>query len=284
MDLPHRGVGGKTMKSRRILAGLLVLLFPVLGLAQDLKEEFFKAVRKGDVEAVKSYLAKGVDVNAKVNNYGGTALALACDRGHTDVVKLLVEKGADINVRDTFYEATPITWAAMRGHTEIIKTLLDKGAQAGKDELLMTGLYGHHTAMIKMLLERGGITPQTLTSALAQAENNGWADVADLLKKAGAKSVAETSFKVDEATLKSYEGVYKNEQVGDLTFALKDGKMIGRLTGQDSFTVAARDQSTFTVVEFGGIEIKFNSEGGKVISLTLKQGGGTYEFKKTEQK
>ena len=272
------------MKSRRILAGLLVLISPVLALAQDLKEEFFKAVRKGDVEAVKTYLAKGVDVNAKVNNYGGTALALACDRGHTEMVKLLIEKGADVNVRDTFYQATPITWAAQRGHTEIIKTLLDKGAQASKDQLLMMGLYGHHTEMIKMLLERGGVLPETLTSALAQAEKNGWADVVDLLKKAGAKSVAETSFKVDEATLKSYEGVYKNEQVGDLTFALKDGKMTGRLTGQGPFTVAARDQSTFTVVEFGGIEIKFNSEGGKVIGLTLKQGGGTYEFKKAEQK
>ena len=100
-------------------------MFPVLALAQDLKEGFLNAVRKGDVEAVKSYLAKGVDVNAKLNNYGGTALAFACDRGYTEIVKLLVEKGADVNARDTFYQATPITWAAQRGHAEIVKTLLD---------------------------------------------------------------------------------------------------------------------------------------------------------------
>ena len=272
------------MKSIRIIAGLLVLLFPALALAQDLKEGFLNAVRKGDVEAVKSYLAKGVDVNAKLNNYGGTALAFACDRGHTEVVKLLVEKGADVNAKDTFYQATPITWAAQRGHTEIVKTLLDKGATASKDQLLMMGLYGHHTEMMKMLLERGGITPETLTSALAQAEKNEWADVVELLKKAGAKSVAETIVKVDEATLKSYEGVYKHEQVGELTFAIKNGKFTGQLVGQDPFTVSAVDQNTFTVVEFGGINIKFNSEGGKVVSLTLKQGGGTFEFKRVEQK
>ena len=91
------------------------------------------------------------------------------------------------------------------------------------------GLYGHHTEMIKMLLERGGILPETLTRALAQAEKNEWADVVDLLKKAGAKPVAETSFKIDEATLKSYEGVYKNEQVGELTFAHQRREVYGAI-------------------------------------------------------
>lgn len=275
------------MKSRRIIAALLVLLFPVLAQAQDLKEGFLNAVRKGDVEAVKSYLAKGVDVNAKLNNYGGTALAFACDRGHTEVVKLLIEKGADVNARDTFYQATPITWAAQRGHTEIVKTLLDKGATGSKDQLLMTGLYGHHTEMMKMLLERGGILPETLTSALAQAEKNEWADVVDLLKRAGAKPTPKPEAKVDksdDATLKNYEGVYKNDQIGDLTFAIKDGKFMGMLTGQDWFTTKAIDKDTFTVVEVDGVNIKFNSEGGKVTGLTLKQGGYTFEFKRVEQK
>ncbi|HET8677785.1 MAG TPA: ankyrin repeat domain-containing protein [Blastocatellia bacterium] len=275
------------MKSRRIIAALLVLLFPVLAQAQDLKEGFLNAVRKGDVEAVKSYLAKGVDVNAKLNNYGGTALAFACDRGHTEVVKLLIEKGADVNARDTFYQATPITWAAQRGHTEIVKTLLDKGATGSKDQLLMMGLYGHHTEMMKMLLERGGILPETLTSALAQAEKNEWADVVDLLKRAGAKPTPKPEAKVDksdDATLKNYEGVYKNDQIGDLTFAIKDGKFMGMLTGQDWFTTKAIDKDTFTVVEVDGVNIKFNSEGGKVTGLTLKQGGYTFEFKRVEQK
>jgi hypothetical protein len=72
--------------------------------------------------------------------------------------------------------------------------------------------------------------------------------------------------------------------VGELTFAIKNGKFTGQLVGQDPFTVSAVDQSTFTVVEFGGINIKFNSESGKVVSLTLKQGGGTFEFKRVEPK
>ena len=275
------------MKSRPIIAALLVLLFPVLALAQDLKEGFLNAVRKGDVEAVKSYLAKGVDVNAKLNNYGGTALAFACDRGHTEVVKLLIEKGADVNARDTFYQATPITWAAQRGHAEIVRLLLDKGATGSKDQMLMDGVHGGHIELVKLLLERGGIIPETLTRALAQAEKEEWADVVDLLKKAGAKPAPKPEAKVDksdDATLKNYEGVYKNDQVGELTFAIKDGKFMGILTGQDWFTTKAIDKDTFTVVEVDGVNIKFNSEGGKVTGLTLKQSGYTFEFKRVEQK
>jgi len=272
------------MKSIRIIAPLLVLLFPILASAQDLKEEFFNAARKGDVEAVKSYLAKGVDVNTKSNNYGGTALAFACDRGHTAVVKLLIEKGADVNARDTFYNATPIIWAAQRGHAEIVKALLDRGAAASKDQLLMTGVYGRHVELIKLMLERGGILPETLTLALTQAENEEYADVAELLKKAGAKPAPKGDFKVDEATLKTYEGVYKNDQVGELTFVVKDGKFMGKLTGQDWFTTSALDKNTFTVIEVGGVNIKFNSEGDKVVGLTLKQSGATLEFKRVEQK
>ncbi len=259
-------------------------LFPVLALAQDPNEGFFNAVRKGDVEAVKSYLAKGVDVNAKSNNYGGTALAFACDRGHTEVVKLLIEKGADINARDTFYKASPIDWASQRGHVAIVKVLLDKGAAASKDNLLMTGVYGQHIELVKLMLERGGILPETLTLALTTATNEGWTDIAELLKKAGAKPAPKADAKVDEATLKSYEGVYKNDQLGDLTFALKDGKFMGMLTGQDWFTASAVDKENFTVVEVAGINIKFNSEGDKVVGLTLKQGGYTFEFKRVEQK
>jgi ankyrin repeat protein len=268
---------------RRIIAALLVLIFPALALAQDPKEEFLKAARKGDIETVKSLLAKGVDVNTK-SNYGATALSFACDRGHTELVKLLLEKGADVNAKDTFYNVTPIVWAAQRGHTEIVKALLDKGANTPNEQVMMMGLHGHHTELVKMMLDRGGMPPEILTRALTEAEKNQWADIADLLRKAGAKSLEETSFKVDEATLKSYEGVYKHEQVGELTFLIKDGKFTGRLTGQDWFTTSALDKNTFTVVEFGGINFKFNSEGGKVIGVTLTQGGRTYEFKRVEQK
>jgi hypothetical protein len=272
------------MKSRRLIAPLLVLLFPLIAFAQDPKEEFFAAARKGDVEAMKTLLAKGVDVNSKTS-YGATALSYACDRGHTAVVRLLIEKGADVNARDSFYNATPITWAAQRGFAEIVNLLLDKGAVGSKDQLLMMGVYGHHNELIKLMLDRGGILPETLSLALKEAEGNEWADVADILKKAGAKPAPKADFKVDEATLKTYEGVYKNDQVGELTFVVKDGKFTGRLTGQDWFTPAAIDKNTFNIAEAaGGATIKFNSEGEKVVSLTLKQGGATLEFKRVEQK
>ena len=274
---------GETMKSRLIIAPLLVLLFPLIVLAQDPKEDFFAAARKGDIEALKALMAKGVDVNSKTN-YGATALFYACDRGNTAVVQFLIEKGADVNTRDTFYNTTPIIWAAQRGFAEVVKLLLDHGANGSKDQFLMMGVEGHYNELVKLMLDRGGILPETLSLALKEAEDNKWADTADLLKKAGAKPAPKADFKVDEATLKTYEGVYKNEQVGELTFVVKDGKFTGRLGGQDWFTTAAIDKNTFNIVEAAGATIKFNSEGEKVVGLTLKQVGNTFEFKRVEQK
>ena len=91
---------------------LLQFLFVPLGIcAQNLNEELITAARKSNVEAVKTLLAKGADVNAKTE-YGATPLFFACDRGNAEVVKLLLDAGADPNVHDTFYKATPTIWAA----------------------------------------------------------------------------------------------------------------------------------------------------------------------------
>src|SRR5215210_7838890 len=116
------------MLSKQILSLSVALLLCVAALAQNTNDEFFAAARKGDLVAVKAFLDKGTDVNAKTQ-YGATALAYAADKGHVEVVRLLVERGADVNVRDTFYGEAPIGWASSKGYTEIVKLLLDKGAK-----------------------------------------------------------------------------------------------------------------------------------------------------------
>lgn len=269
------------------------VLLTVTALAQNQSEEFLAAARKGDAAAVKGFLDKGVDVNTKTR-YGATALSYACDKGHVEVVKLLLERGADPDVRDTFYRATPMSWAAPKGYTEIVRLLLDKGSKE-KGQALMAAADGGFVEMAQMVLSKGDTTPDMLTTALSRAEraaNDKEASaeakakslqVAEVLKKAGAKPAPKPDFKVDEATLKSYTGVYKHE-MGDLTFSIKEGKFTGQLTGQQSFTLGAINANTFTALEFDGLTIIFNSEGDKVVSMTLKQGGGTFTFKKAEPK
>jgi hypothetical protein len=251
--------------------------------AQDKNEEFFAAVRHGDVAAAKALLDRGVDVNAKTR-YGATALSFASDRDSLEMVNLLLERGADVNVKDTFYNATPMIWAVQKGHAEIVKALLDRGA-TGKEFALSQGVNSENVAMVKVALDKGGFSPETLTNALSGATRKNNAELIEMLKKAGAKPAPPANFQVDADTLKSYAGNYKSEQVGEVTFDLKDGKLIATVPGQPPNTLGAVDKTTFRILEFDGITITFKSEGGKVVSFTLKRpDGATFEFKKVEQK
>ena len=66
------------------------------------------AANSGDIEAVKEFLAAGVDVNAKDGN-GWTPLIPAAANGRKEVVELLIASGADVNVKSAF--GTPLDWA-----------------------------------------------------------------------------------------------------------------------------------------------------------------------------
>lgn len=270
------------MLSRIILSLTLASLLPCAAYAQDLKEQLLNAARKGDAQAVKAALAKGADVNAKTE-YGATALSFATDRGHIEVIKVLLDNGADVNVKDTFYQATPLIWAAQKGHVEVLKLLLDKGA-TGIEVALMIGVGMGKPEVVQTVLDRGGLKPETLNMALTNANNSKRTEIAEMLKKAGASTPPPPSYKIDPEVLKSYAGVYKNQEIGDLTWTVKEGKLVGGMAGQPDLSLAAIDKTTFTAVEVAGINITFNIENEKVTSLTLKQGGGTFVFKKAEEK
>ncbi len=94
---------------------------------QELNDQLYEAVRKGDAAAVTSLLDKGADVNAKFR-YGATALFKAAERGNLEVAKVLIDRGADVKVKDTFYGATAMTWALDGKHVPVIRLLLEKGA------------------------------------------------------------------------------------------------------------------------------------------------------------
>lgn len=270
------------MFSRRIALITLILLLPVAAFAQSQNEDLFAAARKGDVAAVKALLDKGADVNAKTQ-YGATALSYACDKGHTEVVRLLIERGADVNVKDTFYGEVPLGWALGKGHVEIVRLLIGHGAE-GKERALTEGAESGNVEIVKIALDKGGLKPEALNSALGRATKNNHPEVAEVLKKAGAQPPPPATFQVDAEILKSYTGTYKNDRAGELTFTLKDGKLMGASTGQNPFTLGAYSKNTFAILEFDGVTIVFNVENGKVISFTLKQSAGEFEFKKVEQK
>ena len=82
------------MRIRHLIAFLFALLLGsilVLGqnTKQELNDQFWEAVRKGDASAVTTLLDKGADVNAKFR-YGATALFKAAERGNVEIVKILL--------------------------------------------------------------------------------------------------------------------------------------------------------------------------------------------------
>jgi outer membrane protein assembly factor BamB len=187
-----------------------LLLITSLAPAADLNEDLLAAARKGDVEAVKSLVAKGADVNAK-SAYGATALHFAADRGHVAVIKLLLELKADPNVRDTFYQASPMNWALLGKHGGVVKALIEGGATGAEDALQGAAVMGYEE-VVRAVLETGKLKEAALTKALAVTPAQHTA-VVELLTKAGAKSAPKKPVSA-EAPKETEPRVVKEEDRG----------------------------------------------------------------------
>ena len=146
------------------LAGLLFLQ-TAAPTKQELNDQLYEAVRKGDVAGVTAALDRGADVNAKFR-YGTTALFKAAERGNTEIAKILLDHGADVKVKDTFYQATAMTWAIDGKHTEVVRLLLEKGAEEVED-VLLAGVREGNADLVRAALDRGTLKPESLTVALA---------------------------------------------------------------------------------------------------------------------
>ncbi|HEX5833697.1 MAG TPA: ankyrin repeat domain-containing protein [Pyrinomonadaceae bacterium] len=243
---------------------------------QELNDQLFEAVRKGDVAAVTAALDKGADVNAKFR-YGATALFKAAERGHTEIAKILLDRGADVKVKDTFYGATAMTWALSNNHSGVVKLLLDKDG-GDVDAVLTQGARDGNAELVKAALDKGGASAPTLTAALAlAAANEKSAAIADMLKKAG----AQPPLQVEAAVLQTYVGKFRGEPGPEIAIAVKDGKLFANV-GRDSFELMALDTTTFRPTAFAGITLVFNREADKVSSITFKQGQNTSQLKRIE--
>ena len=243
---------------------------------QELNDQLFEAVRKGDAAGVTAALDKGADVNAKFR-YGATALFKAAERGNADVAKILLDRGADVKVKDTFYQATAMSWALDGKHVAVVKLILEKSAE-DVDDVLVTGTQQGNEELVKVALDRGGVTPETLTVALVTATEAKNAAISEMLTKAGAKPPIQ----VDAATLQSYAGKYKGDPGPEATVTVQDGKlMVGGFTRQPQ-KMMPLDSTTFRPIAFGGIKVIFNVEAGKVTGMALKQGDTTTQMKRID--
>jgi ankyrin repeat protein len=268
---------------RPMIVLILALFFvstpaPAQNAQQELNDQMWEAVRKGDMAMATALLDKGADVNAKFR-YGTTALFKAAERGHTDIVKLLIARGADVSVKDTFYGATAMTWALQNSHVGAVEALLEKDA-ASVNDVLATGAREGSAKLVGVALARGGAKPETLTAALAATiDDKNKVEIAEMLRKAGAQPPLE----VDAAILQSYVGKYKTEQGPEIAVTFRDGKLFGSFAGQQPLAMMATDKTTFRPVAFDGVRITFSIDADKATGFTFKQGANTMTYKRVEE-
>ena len=84
-----------------------------------------RAVRRGDVQAVRDLLRAGTDVDAR-DRHCQTALMLAAHRGHGEIAALLVGAGADLNVAAK-HNLTALMLAIVAGHAAVAHALIRAG-------------------------------------------------------------------------------------------------------------------------------------------------------------
>ena len=85
-----------------------------------------RAIRQGDVDAVRDHLRSGVDIDG-LDRYGQTALMLAAHAGHREVVETLIVHGADLNITAKF-GLSALMLALVGGHAEVAHLLAKAGA------------------------------------------------------------------------------------------------------------------------------------------------------------
>jgi len=152
-----------------VIAACLMLLFGYYSKTIKQPMSIHDAAQSGDIEAVKGFLAAGMDVNAIDENRGMTALVYAVDKGHKEIVEILISEGADVNVMVSNDEGvdgfTPLLFAVDKGHKEIVEILISDGADVNvmvsNDEGVdgFTSLFfaarSGHTEVAELLIANG---------------------------------------------------------------------------------------------------------------------------------
>ena len=125
------------------------------------------AVHYDDAETAAVLVKAGANVNA-ANRYGVPPLALACANGNAAVVRLLLEAGADANATMKGGE-TVLMMAARSGNVDAVKALLVRGAKHdlrerhGQTALMWAAAEGH-APIVRALIEAGADINATLDS------------------------------------------------------------------------------------------------------------------------
>ncbi|MCC7201001.1 MAG: ankyrin repeat domain-containing protein [Gammaproteobacteria bacterium] len=163
----------------------------------DGQTALLKAIGNGDIAATRLLIERGANLEV-VNAIGYTPLQFAAGLEYTALAKLLVDRGANVNSRAGRLPA--LIHATRTSNLELVDYLLAKGAdpnQAASDGstalIWACGPGAGHIAVVESLLSHGAKVDAVAAdgrTALSEAVANGYADVAEDLRAAGARGAS----------------------------------------------------------------------------------------------
>jgi hypothetical protein len=252
---------------------ILPALISMACASADPSEELLNAARMGNLIAVKQLIEKGATIEAKTA-YGQTPLFLAAMNGREDVVGYLLDKGANADASDSFYKMPLLVFVIQREHYSVAKLLLQKGTK-NPDMVLSQIVPAGKADLVKTLLDNNKVSREALNTAYENALIGKQADLAAILKKAGAEEPSPL-MKIDLKVLESYAGEYKSSEIEiPIRAFIKDGTLFMQPTGQGEIPLKPKSQTVFEFKQ-AQIVVEFDSTSGFI----LKQGNMSYPFKK----
>ena len=131
------------------------------------KDLFGQLIFSGDIEKVKEYILKGVDLN-KINSNGMIPLIFAVEGDQPKMLELLLKNGANPNIKSNISGTTALHWAIEYANDgmnqsqrstpfpeplECIRILLRYGAdKTSKDDNQKTPLEYNRTEIIRDMI------------------------------------------------------------------------------------------------------------------------------------
>ncbi len=180
-----------------VVAALLCGL-PVFGADREIDAALRTAAERNDAPSFQALLARGADVNAR-DAQQDTAFLIAARNGHTALVQAALAAGADLKSLNR-YGSTALMGPAYRGHVDTVRALLGAAMDlhhvnnlgwTALLEAIVLGTDGPaHRDIVRMLIERGSdvnARDREGVSALQHAQRKGQAEVARMLRAAGAR-------------------------------------------------------------------------------------------------
>lgn len=165
-------------------------------IGNKLDKKLIENVKNKDIEAIKSSILIGADVNAKDEN-GKTSLMIACEKSNYELAELFLKEYAKIDLKDNLGR-TALHYACVQSNLRIVSLILNKEEgtrkyrkrinrkdKEGNTPLILATKYNHYY-IVNYLLEKKAnklITNKEGKDAFFMAKNNENANLMVLLRK-----------------------------------------------------------------------------------------------------